>query len=272
MRRRRTLALAAACASLLAGGDAAGAPTDGNGRLDERVAMSISTAAVGQALADNAFIDHHGRPVTLAELRGKPLILPLIYTGCYHTCPLIAQSLLHAVAVARQTLPRDSFQVAVVGFEAGVDTPERMHAFAKSQGLDQPGWTFLSGSAAAIDALAHDVGFSFVRSPRGFDHVAQTTIVDAQGRVYWQVYGSDFKSSAVVEPLKQLVYGRPARFTEPSSWWDRLRLLCTVYDPTQDRYRFSYAIFVGILAGLLSLAGTAWFLVRNWLRLRAQQA
>ncbi|MCC7045487.1 MAG: SCO family protein [Alphaproteobacteria bacterium] len=265
----RALAVAAACATAFS---AAGAPVDGNGRLDERAALSVSAAAVGRALADNEFVDHHGRTVTLAALRGRPLILPLIYTGCYHTCPLIAQSLLHAVAVARQALPRDSFQVAVVGFEAGVDTPERMHAFAKSQGLDQPGWTFLSGSAAAIDSLARDVGFTFVRSPRGFDHVAQTTIVDAQGQVYWQVYGSDFKSSAVVEPLKQLVYGRPARFTEPSTWWDRLRLLCTVYDPTQDRYRFSYAIFVGALAGLVSLAGTGWVLVRNWLRLRAQQA
>jgi protein SCO1/2 len=130
----------------------------------------------------------------------------------------------------------------------------------------------LSGDAASIQALASDVGFSFVRSPRGFDHVAQTTIIDSQSRVYWQVYGADFKSSAVVEPLKQLIYGRPARFTEPSSWWDRLRLLCTVYDPTQDRYRFSYAIFVGLLTGLASLTGTAWFLVRNWLRLRAQRA
>jgi protein SCO1/2 len=62
------------------------------------------------------------------------------------------------------------------------------------------------------------------------------------------------------------------RFSEPSSWWDRLRLLCTVYDPSQDRYRFSYAIFIGLFIGLASLGGTAWLLVRLWRRPHAQGA
>lgn len=234
--------------------------------------MARSAAAIGNALGDARFVDHHGRSLTFGDFRGQAVIVPMVYTGCYHTCPLIAQSLLHAVATARQVLPRESFQVVVVGFEAGVDTPDRMRAFAHSQGLDQPGWTFISGDAQAIGSLADSLGFTFARSPRGFDHIAQTSIVDADGRVYWQVYGADFKSSAVIEPLKQLVYGRRVRFSEPSSWWDRLRLLCTVYDPTQDRYRFSYAIFVGIFVGLASLGGTGWFLVRAWLRLRARAA
>lgn len=241
-------------------------------RLDPEQAMAVSAAAIGRAVTDHVFTDERGRPVRLSDYRGKPLIIPMIYTGCYHTCPLIAHSLLQAVATARQVLPRDSFQVAVVGFEAGVDTPERMRAFARQQGLEQPGWIFLSGDQAAIEALAQDVGFTYVRSPRGFDHVAQTTIVDAAGRVYWQVYGSEFRTTAVMEPLKQLVYGRPVRFSEPSSWWDRLRLLCTVYDPSQDRYRFSYAIFIGLFIGLASLGGTAWLLVRLWRRPHAQGA
>lgn len=241
-------------------------------RLDPDQAMATSSSAIGRTVTDHVFTDERGRSVRLSDYRGKPLIVPMVYTGCYHTCPLIAHSLLQAVATARQVLPRDSFQVAVIGFEAGVDTPERMRAFARQQGLEQPGWVFLSGDQPAIDALARDVGFTYVRSPRGFDHIAQTTIVDPAGKVYWQVYGSEFRTTAVMEPLKQLVYGRPVRFSEPSSWWDRLRLLCTVYDPSQDRYRFSYAIFIGLFIGLASLAGTAWFFVRLWRRPHAQGA
>ncbi len=266
---RQAMAWLAAVALLTLAAPALANP-HGSARLDEEQALAASKAAVGTRLGDHAFVDHRGRPVTLGQLRGKPLVVPMVYTGCYHTCPLIAHSLLKAVAVARQTLPRDSFQVAVVGFEAGVDTPERMRAFASSQGLDQPGWIFLSGDRAAIDGLSRDLGFTFARSPRGFDHIAQTTVIDADGRVYWQVYGADFKTSAVMEPLKQLIYGRPVKFSAPSTWWDRLRLLCTVYDPTQDRYRFSYAIFVGIFVGIVSLGGTAWFLAHAWRRRYAQ--
>ena len=240
----------------------AGASQTGGAHLDERQALAVSREAIGRAVGDHVFVDHNGARVSLAQLRGKPLIVPMVYTSCYHTCPLIAHSLLQAVVTARQVLPRDSFQVAVVGFEAGVDTPERMRAFAKSQGLDQPGWIFLSGNRASVDALAQDIGFSYVRSPRGFDHVAQTTIIGNDGRVYRQVYGADFKASAVLEPLKQLVFGRPVRFSEPSTWWDRVRLLCTVYDPAQDRYRFSYAIFMSLLIGIGSLGGVAWVVLR----------
>lgn len=261
-------ALGLALAAQLAWLGAAGAAV----RLDADQAMTRSASAIGSTVTDREFLDERGRSVRLSDYRGKPLIVPMVYTGCYHTCPMIAHSLLQAVATARQVLPRDSFQVVVVGFEAGVDTPERMRSFARQQGLDLPGWSFLSGDQAAIDALAQDVGFTYVRSPRGFDHIAQTTIVDGQGRVYWQVYGSEFRTSAVMEPLKQLVYGRPVRFSEPDSWWDRLRLLCTVYDPTQDRYRFSYAIFIGFFIGLASLAGTAWILLRLWRRSARAQA
>ena len=272
MKAARSAALIGAGLMALAAMVPTTAKSDDVGRLDERAVLAVSTAAIGNRVADSTFVDHRGRAISLSNLRGKPLVMPLVYTSCYHTCPLIAENLLHAVAVARQALPRDGFQVVVVGFDAGVDTPERMSDFAHSQGLDQPGWTFLSGDTAAIEALARDVGFSYVRSPRGFDHIAQTTIIDGEGRVYWQVYGTDFKSSAVVEPLKQLIFGHPTRFDDPSTWWSRLRLLCTVYDPSQDRYRFSYAIFVGLVVGLFSLGGTAWFLVRNWVRLRSERA
>ena len=257
---------------VLAGTGAVSAASGESGRLEESKVLSISAAAVGNSLSKGDFKDHRGRPFDFAQLRGQAVVMPLIYTGCYHTCPLIAESLLRAVAAARQSLARDSFQVVVVGFEAGVDTPERMRAFAQSQGLDQPGWIFISGDEPAIETLVREVGFTYERSPRGFDHIAQTTIVDGSGKVYWQVYGAEFKSSAIVEPLKQLVYGRPVRFDDPTTWWSRLRLLCTVYDPTQDRYRFSYAIFIGLFVGVFSLGGTAWFLIRSWARLRSERA
>ncbi len=271
MRSFSAALLGAALATLAAWGGAEASSGEA-GRLDEPKVLSISAAAVGSIVSDGNFTDHHGRRMGFDQLRGKPVVMPLIYTSCYHTCPLIAENLLRAVAAARQSLAADSFQVVVVGFEAGVDTPERMQAFAQSQGLDKPGWTFLSGDAASIETLVHEVGFTYERSPRGFDHIAQTTIIDGKGQVYWQVYGSEFKSSAIVEPLKQLVYGRPVSFGDPTTWWLRLRLLCTVYDPAQDRYRFSYAIFMGILVGVVCLGGTAWFLIRNWTRLRSERA
>jgi protein SCO1/2 len=110
------------------------------------------------------------------------------------------------------------------------------------------------------------VGFYRVPSPRGFDHTVQLTLIDAEGIVYRQVYGEVFEAQQLVEPLKELVLGRPrpddgllARLGK------RVRLLCTVYDARGDRYLFDYSLFVGMLAGVLVLGvAAAWLVVEIW--------
>jgi protein SCO1/2 len=49
---------------------------------------------------------------------------------------------------------------------------------------------------------------------------------------------------------------------------DRVRFLCTVYDPNQGRYRISYAIAMSFLTGLVSLGATAIVISRAWLNSR----
>ena len=127
-----------------------------------------------------------------------------------------------------------------------------------------PRWTFLSADARTIEALTRDLGFSYFRSPKGFDHTAQTTVLDAQGKVYRQVYGENYAAPALVEPLKELTFGLRARESGLGGWVEGLRLFCTVYDPASGRYRFDYSIFVSLLVGTVSLGAVAVFIVRAW--------
>jgi protein SCO1/2 len=94
-------------------------------------------------------------------------------------------------------------------------------------------------------------------------------MLDADGRVYRQVYGSDFSAPALVEPLKQLVLGTGDRGLTLTALTNRVRLLCTIYDPATGRYRFSYAIFVGLVIGAASLGAVAASIVQMWRTRRA---
>ena len=155
------------------------------------------------------FIDQHGRPLRLADLRGRPLALSLVYTSCYDVCSSLTLYLRDAVRIARETLGPQSFSVLTVGFDTAHDTPGRGCGYSpRDRGLDDPHWHLVSADAATVRRLADEVGFTWVASPRGFDHVAQVTILDADGRVVRQVYGQDFAPPALVEPLKALVLGR----------------------------------------------------------------
>jgi protein SCO1/2 len=49
---------------------------------------------------------------------------------------------------------------------------------------------------------------------------------------------------------------------------DRVRILCSVYDPSTGKYRLDYALFIEIFAGLTVLGAIAHYLLREWRRQR----
>jgi len=238
--------------------------------LDQEAALAYSQAAVGKTLGDYSLLDRHGRPVRLAELRGKPLVVSLVYTSCYEICPTTTRHLAKAVRTARQVLGDDSFRVLTIGFDAGFDRPDTMRDFARKQGVDLPSWWFLSGEAETVAALARDLGFLYRRSPKGYDHLLQTTLVDREGRVYRQVYGEVVHTPLLVEPLKELVFGVKPNENLWSGLLNRVRLFCTVYDPSSDRYKFDYSLFIEIAIGATLIGLIAAYLVRETRRARSR--
>ena len=205
----------------------------------------------------------------LSEFQGKPLVLNLVYTGCAHSCPLIVQTLYRAVEVAQDTFGVDAFEVVTIGFDTEIDTPDQMRAYASSQGVDLPGWHFLSADEDTVERLTREVGFIYHPSPKGFDHLAQVMVLDAEGRVFHQVYGDTFEPPALVEPLKQLLFGQSGDLLTLDGLVDRVRLFCTLYDPASGRYRFDWSLFVGIGIGAASLLGIGAILTRAlWRRSR----
>lgn len=234
--------------------------------FDERTALEVSQGAIGTRLDDHAFRDTAGRPVRLSDFQGRPLVVNMVFTGCTRACPVVVQNLYPAVEAAQRALGEDAFAVATIGFDARNDTPERMRAFARSQGVDLPNWFFLSADQATIDRLADQLGFVAFPSAEGFDHLAQTTVVDGDGIVYRQIYGGGFEVPALVEPLKDLVFGRRTEWTSVEGLVNRVLLFCTLYDPRTDSYRFDWSVFIGMAIGALSLSAVGGYIVREWRR------
>ena len=236
--------------------------------FDVTKALTDSQQAVGRRLADYDFVTSKGELFRLSSAAGKPVIVNLVYTSCIDTCPLTVQALARAVDAAASAVQLDQFTVLTIGFDVHADTPQRMRDFARAQGIDHRNWQFLSADAATIGRLTADLGFLFAPIAGGFEHISQTTVLDREGRVYRHVYGADFSPQQLVEPLKQLVFGGTADAGVLAGLLDRVKLLCTVYDPNTGRYRFSYAIIIELIVGGLSLAAVGGFLARIWLQAR----
>lgn len=241
-------------------------------RLDPRDALARSQAAIGTTIGDYTLQDGGGRQVRLAGYRGKPLLVSFVYTGCFQVCPATTKLLERAVAEAQRALSNDAFAVVTVGFNLPFDTPEAMRDFQKRQGIDRPNWEFLAADSATVEGLARDLGFVWAPTQGGFDHVTQVTIIDGRGRVFRQVYGEDFALPMLVAPLRQLVTGTPAPTESFTDLLERVRILCTVYDPRAGKYRLDYRLFIEIFAGLTILGATAWYVIAGWRRQRPNRA
>lgn len=241
------------------------APDVSSGRLDPRVAIEKSAQAVGRTLGNYALTDSTGARLPLRDYRGKPLVISLVYTACSSVCPPTTQRLIDAVAEAGRTIGLDRFSVLTVGFDARNDTPARLEQFAVTQGVKSPNWRLASADAATLEALLRDLGFSYRVIAGGFEHVTQTTIVDGDGRIYRHIYGEDFPLQMFMEPLKNVVYGTTVSFSI-TGLIDRIRFICTTYDPGSSRYRIDYGLVFGSVIAAFSLLVMGGLILREWVR------
>jgi protein SCO1/2 len=243
----------------------------GGAALDPDAALKVSQSAIGRQLGDYAFLDREGKQVRLAQYRGKPLVVSFVYTGCFSVCPTTTARVAKAIREARKTLGTGAFQVLTVGFNLPFDSPPAMRDFARRYGIDDPGWEFLSPFEPQLPQLLADLGFSYAPTAGGFDHITQLTIVDGGGKVYRQVYGDDFAPPLFIDPLQELVTGTPMPVTSVADVIERIRILCTVYDPRTGRYRFKNAVIGEFLSFGLVTVGVFGFLWYERRRRRLQR-
>ncbi|MDN4984059.1 MULTISPECIES: SCO family protein [unclassified Bradyrhizobium] len=233
--------------------------------LDPGAAITAGERALGRVIGDHRLVDTTGAPLSLRDYRGKPLVISLVYSSCSSVCPPTTQHLIDAVNEAGRVFGLGRFAVLTVGFDARNDTVVRMAQFASMQGIKLPNWRTASGDAATIEALLNDLGFSYRAVAGGFDHPTQTTIVDRDGKVYRHVYGDDFPFTMFMEPMKDVVYGTMTPFSF-EGLLDRIRFICTAYDPGSRRYRFDYGLVFGGAIAAFSLLAMGGLILREWMR------
>jgi protein SCO1/2 len=232
----------------------------------EQTLVRTSQAALGRGAGDWTLTDQRGRTFRLDELADRPLVVSFIYTGCFQVCPATTQFLKRAVAEARRALGPDSFRVVSIGFNQPFDTPDALAQFARQQGVDDPQWLFAAPREADVEALLQRFGLSVQRTPAGFDHLIQASIVDTRGTIVRQVYGDRFELPMFIDPLKQILAGEAAQQVTLEAIWTKVKLYCTVYDPYTGKYTLDYSLFFELFAGLTTLGAMGWFFVRQMRR------
>ena len=241
--------------------------------LDEKSAFERSQAAIGKSVGDFVLLNRDGIPVELSKYRGKPLLVNFVYTACFQVCPTTTRNLQKAVAETASVMGPERFNIVTIGFNQPFDSPQAMKDFAARYGLDLPNWEFLSPATTLVADVTQNFGFSYVATPAGFDHLNQITMVDAEGRIVRQVYGEKFTPKDIAEPLKLLITGSAIspEVSTVKELMERVRILCSVYDPRTGRYRTNYSVYF-MVAGFITFLGFLIYLSLNMWKNRRRES
>lgn len=144
-------------------------------------ATNLTGAGFGQRLE---LPDHDGRPRSLAEFRGRAVVVFFGYTACPDVCP----TTLARFAEALQALgpQADQVQVLFVSLDPERDTPERLKAFVP---WFHPSFLGLRGDAGQTRAVAGEFRIFSARREVGsglgyvLDHTAGAYVYDPAGRL-----------------------------------------------------------------------------------------
>ena len=151
---------------------------------------------------DFTLTDQAGQKVSLADQRGKLVLLTFLYTNCPDVCPLITQNLNEALQMLGTE--RDDVRVLAVSVDPEGDTPKSVDEYAKAHHL-LPEFHYLIGSRDELTKVwkAYDVA-AVASDPELVDHTAYTMLVDqsGEGRV---IYDSQVKAKDVVHDVRALL-------------------------------------------------------------------
>jgi len=149
-------------------------------------------------LPEVSLIDQHGASVSLASLKGKPVLIDFIYTSCASTCPMLTAKM---AAIAHQLGPALGADVTIVSItlDPEHDSPAELAKYAKSHGADDKGWIFLTGPPAKIDQVLALFNLRRTREGDGsITHSIEAFLLGADGHQVRQYSALDVSPDDVV--------------------------------------------------------------------------
>jgi protein SCO1/2 len=140
-------------------------------------------------VADFTLTNQAGRPISLADLRGRVWVADIIFTRCAGPCPEMTRKMKEL----QEALPAETeARLVTLTTDADHDTAEVLARYGKQYGADGDRWTFLTGDKVAIANLAIDsLKLTAIEKPPEertdpndlFVHSTIFVVVDKQGRL-----------------------------------------------------------------------------------------
>jgi protein SCO1 len=173
--------------------------------------------------------DSDGHSVSLADFRGKVVVLHFIYTNCPDVCPLHAERIAEIQGLINQSPMKQQVDFISITTDPSRDKGEVLRNYGHAHGLNPANWVFLTTKSDQPEdttrALAERFGHRFDKTEDGYQiHGIVTHVIDKEGRWRANFHGLQFEPTNLVVFVNALVndIDKPHGHGE-RSLWDKLK-------------------------------------------------
>ena len=146
-----------------------------------------------------------GKEITLKELKGKTLVMVMIYTTCKAACPRLTGDMRNIEDKIPSEYKKD-VQFVFVSIDPENDTPQRLKKFAKENYIDGEQWTFLQGKEISVREFANVLAVKYKQiSPLDFSHSNIISVFNPQGELVHQQEGLGVDNKETITKIIETV-------------------------------------------------------------------
>lgn len=146
-----------------------------------------------------------GKTIQLKDLKGKTLVVVMIYTTCKAACPRLVADMRNIEA----NIPKDNLkniQFVLVSIDPETDTPKRLKEFAIENEMDGKQWTFLQGTKSGVREFANVLAVKYKQiTPMDFSHSNIISVFNSRGELVHQQEGLGVDNKETVLKILELI-------------------------------------------------------------------
>ena len=147
-----------------------------------------------------------GNKIKLDALTGKVVVVAMVYTSCEFACPRIVADINRIKKSIDDKDLDDQVHFVLVSIDPKVDTPEKLHSFAREYNMSPDDWTLLNGKEGDILELAALLGVKYKKTTeKDYAHSNIITVLNKQGEIAHQQVGLAMDPSETIEEIENLV-------------------------------------------------------------------
>lgn len=147
--------------------------------------------------------NQNGQNIEMKDLRGKVLVMVMIYTSCKSACPRLVADMRNIESRLSKN-SKENVKLVLVSIDPEVDTPKRLKEFAVANKMNGEQWEFLRSTEENTREFAAVLAVNYKKiAPLEFSHSNIISVFNVEGELVYQQEGLGVNSDETIRKITE---------------------------------------------------------------------